>query len=347
MEPWVVEVLRLGYRVPFVLDPPLSVVPIPLPSYSPSSIKGKALQEEIGFDHQRGCRTRPVVSRLLQSPVRGPEGFRVVEVCDRPVSIERVRPTYAVQDGVQPVGSPVHQEFQLDDLHRSQGYLPSGSNSSIQQEVPEVCCRRLSLSIQGSLFRSLHGPSSVHKGHGSGVVFSPQPGGSHAPLSGRLASTSLIPSGGSGGEGQGTANVQSLRNCGKPREIVVGPVPEDDLLGDGSGQPVFEGFTDSQADRNRPRADHRISVLAAKCGLLGRLTSLCHLVLGGRLRSRSLQLRLWEVWDFVDESVSVSWTDNIRCDLQWWSDARNILAGVSLATPRTDHDFWSDPSDLS
>ena len=63
--------------------------------------------------------------------------------------------------------------------------------------------------------------------------------------------------------------MQSLRNCGKPQEIVVGPVPDDDLLGDGSGQPVFEGFSDSQANRNRPRANHWISVLqAAKCGLL-------------------------------------------------------------------------------
>ena len=42
-----VEVLRRGYRVPFVSDPPLSAVPIPLPSYSPLSIKGKALQGEI------------------------------------------------------------------------------------------------------------------------------------------------------------------------------------------------------------------------------------------------------------------------------------------------------------
>ena len=42
-----VEVLRCGYRVPFVSDPSLSVVPIPLPSYSLSSIKGKALQGEI------------------------------------------------------------------------------------------------------------------------------------------------------------------------------------------------------------------------------------------------------------------------------------------------------------
>ena len=46
-EPWVVEVLRWGYQVPFVSDPPLSAVAIPLLSYSPSSIKGKALQGEI------------------------------------------------------------------------------------------------------------------------------------------------------------------------------------------------------------------------------------------------------------------------------------------------------------
>ena len=65
--------------------------------------------------------------------------------------------------------------------------------------------------------------------------------------------------------------MQSLRNCGKCQEIVVSPVPDDDLLWDGSGQPVFEGFSNSQADRNRPRANHWISVLqAAKRGLLAR-----------------------------------------------------------------------------
>ena len=35
----------------------------------------------------------------------------------------------------------------------------------------------------------------------------------------------------------------------------------------------------------------------------------------------------------------------ISSDLQWWSDDRNILARVSLATPHTDHHFWSDASD--
>ena len=39
--------LRTGYRIPFSSPPPLSLVPFPMPSYSPSSIKGKAFQEEV------------------------------------------------------------------------------------------------------------------------------------------------------------------------------------------------------------------------------------------------------------------------------------------------------------
>ena len=45
-DPWVVEALRLGYRLPFS-SPPLSMVPPSIPSYFPSSIKGKALHGEV------------------------------------------------------------------------------------------------------------------------------------------------------------------------------------------------------------------------------------------------------------------------------------------------------------
>ena len=44
---WVVEVLQFGYRVPFLVTPHLSNVPIPLPSYSPSSIRGLALSAAV------------------------------------------------------------------------------------------------------------------------------------------------------------------------------------------------------------------------------------------------------------------------------------------------------------
>ena len=46
-EPWVVEVLREGYAIPFRMPPPLSPTPIILDSYSPQSVKGRALDEEI------------------------------------------------------------------------------------------------------------------------------------------------------------------------------------------------------------------------------------------------------------------------------------------------------------
>ena len=39
------EVLRFGYHLPFLSTPPLSAAPIPMPSYSPTSIKGAALEE--------------------------------------------------------------------------------------------------------------------------------------------------------------------------------------------------------------------------------------------------------------------------------------------------------------
>ena len=42
-EPWVIQVLKVGYILPFASHPPLSPTPIPLPSYTPSSVRGLAL----------------------------------------------------------------------------------------------------------------------------------------------------------------------------------------------------------------------------------------------------------------------------------------------------------------
>ena len=47
MDAWVVEVLRVGYRIPFDRRPPLSERPLSLPAYSPQSIKGVALTQEL------------------------------------------------------------------------------------------------------------------------------------------------------------------------------------------------------------------------------------------------------------------------------------------------------------
>ena len=46
-DPCVVEVLQWGYHIPFRWAPTLSEEPIPYPSYSPTSIRGKALEGEV------------------------------------------------------------------------------------------------------------------------------------------------------------------------------------------------------------------------------------------------------------------------------------------------------------
>ena len=57
---------------------------------------------------------------------------------------------------------------------------------------------------------------------------------------------------------------------------------------------------------------------------------------------KPLQLILRNHWDFVEESVVLSWTSAAESDLEWWSDARHLLDWVSLVSPQPDLLFWSD-----
>ena len=47
VDAWVVEALRVGYRIPFDRLPPLSERSLSLPAYSPQSIRGVALTQEL------------------------------------------------------------------------------------------------------------------------------------------------------------------------------------------------------------------------------------------------------------------------------------------------------------
>ena len=49
------EVLREGYAISFRMPPPLSLTPIILDSYSPQSVKGRALDEEIQALRRKGA----------------------------------------------------------------------------------------------------------------------------------------------------------------------------------------------------------------------------------------------------------------------------------------------------
>ena len=64
--------------------------------------------------------------------------------------------------------------------------------------------------------------------------------------------------------------------------------------------------------------------------LLGVLSSLAHLVPGGRLRVRSLQLCLHRSWDRQDLEAPVYASMECLRDLQWWLHLPRLSQGVSL-----------------
>ena len=80
--------------------------------------------------------------------------------------------------------------------------------------------------------------------------------------------------------------------------------------------------------------------------LLGVLSSLAHLVPGGRLRMRSLQLCLSRSWDRQDLEAPVFASMECLRDLQWWLHLPRLSLGVSLCQVSPDLHFWSDTSDV-
>ena len=80
--------------------------------------------------------------------------------------------------------------------------------------------------------------------------------------------------------------------------------------------------------------------------LLGVLSSLAHLVPGGRLRMRSLQLCLHRSWNRQDMEAPVFASMECLRDLQWWLHLPRLYLGVSLHQVSPDLHFWSDASDV-
>ena len=117
---------------------------------------------------------------------------------------------------------------------------------------------------------------------------------------------------------------------------------------------------DAQAFRASPSPD-RIARLRSTAGeflssadppastwlsLLGMLSSLSHLIPGGHLWVRSLQLCLHRSWDRVDQSTRIPWSPDCLRDLRWWLHVPRLSLGVSLQQVSPDLDFWPDASDV-
>ena len=119
--------------------PPLSERPLSLPAYSPQSIKGVALTQELQNLLKKGAvEPAPPVSWFLQPSVPRPEGFGVVAPHHRPIDPERLRHLVSLPHGDSTVSPSLHPSGRLDDLPRPAGRLPAGSCSSRFASLPSV-----------------------------------------------------------------------------------------------------------------------------------------------------------------------------------------------------------------
>ena len=268
-DPWVVEVLRFSYRIPFRVIPSLSLVLIPLPSYSPNSVRGIALDAVVADLRVKGA---------VEPAPSGPGYY------------SRLFVTPKVTGGWKPVidlsllnRSRFHMETvsssgRLDGVSGSPGCLPSGSSASVISALPEVLCGGLGPAVLWSLFRPVDFPAGVHAGHGPCVCH-------HAPvqfqdptLPGRLACPRILVSEYSAGEGLSPLALPGARSSGDSLQELSGSVSDFGLSGDEASNTSFEGFPDPKACPEALLSASRLRVLSLAAADFVVTTSGCDVV---------------------------------------------------------------------
>ena len=165
-DPWVVSVLRDGYRIPFRdLPPPLTGSPVRFPTYRPDSERARALLTEIDA----------MITKGVLETVSDPESGFYSRLFLVEKSLGGWRPVIdlsPLNEFVQqtpfrmetPKLSTAHsQEERLPCLNRPQGRLLPDSGPSIFQTTPAFRLERHGLPVQVSMFRTVDRPASVHE----------------------------------------------------------------------------------------------------------------------------------------------------------------------------------------
>ena len=180
---------------------------------------------------------------VLQPSVRGPQGLRVMETNNRSKKLEQIHQQDQVPDGDSPVGPLSSSEERLDDLHRPKRCIPTGSDTSTEQEVPPVLHNGRDLSVQNPMFRPVDSPTSFYKGDGSSIYHSPQHGNPSDEIPGRLASTSIVRGEMPSGEGNNRESMPGTGNYNKSPEIIPNTSARDKIPRNDHQLNDFEGFS--------------------------------------------------------------------------------------------------------
>ena len=343
-----VEVLREGYRILFSRRPQLSDQPLPMPSYSPSSMWGTALEQEFqDLLHIQAIGLAP----------RAPGFYGRLFVVQkdsgawRPIIDLSTLDTYIALHGDSSVRLSLHSPGRLDDLIRSSGRMPPGSGPSGIASVSSLRHGRSLLSVQGAVLQVDDCPSGLCMADGSNIRHSPSLRYQDAQIPRRLADSSRIQDHLSPGEGQAPASVRGAGTTSQSQEVVLDSISGHDLSRHADPISSVHCKTDRDKGGESPQ-DHRgVSFIPGPPAalwhrLLGHLLSLTLLVKGRMLRIRSLHIRLRSRWDFRDELLRIPWDPLCQEDLFMVVVGDSIREGVGLSLPVPEFSFYLDASDV-
>ena len=210
-----------------------------------------------GIGRKRSSRASSfAISRVLQSDVRCSKSFRCLEASNRSLSLKQKGEENVVQDGDPTFGPSFDQTRRLDVLDRSEGCVPSSSNSSTVKTSSQVLLGREGMAVQGHVFRPFHSTAGFHKTDGPSFVDSSLHGSENLEVSGRLADTGQFTRISSPCKGISDGIVRGVGHHNKSGEVRSDPEAGSNLLGNEDSIYDFEGFSDTEKDR-RPSAKYR------------------------------------------------------------------------------------------
>ena len=269
-------------------------------------------------------------SRLLQPSVRCVEDLGVVASGHRPLPSQSLCGRVSLPDGDHSVCAPVGASGGLGGLHRSEGSVPSSAGSSsfssllrflFRDTVYQFKALCFGLSTAPQVFTRVMAPVSAML-HSMGIRM-------RRYLDDWLVSLPL----GSPSSGffihhrwfsiWGLSSTPPLSGLLRRRSTSHGCSQQPQSFQSCASPPTSLWLS-----------------------LLGVLSSLAHLVPGGRLSIRSLQLCLHRSWDRQDLEDPMYASMECLRGLQWWLHLPRLSLGVSLCQVSPDPHFWSDASDV-
>ena len=194
-DPYVLSIVAKGYRLRFTSPPLLRQIPWEIRSLTGSKRSfGHAGTNYHYAPKERDNGSASRLTRVLLERIPGKEGFRRVASSHRSKESERSHSRSSFPYVHDKLCSKLRRKRRLRVQDRSAGCVLSRTDSSKQQEVPQVRLRKQGVPVSSTTFRSKYGPSSFYSfgAHGDSV---PAPsGGFGDTISGRLVSSPHGPS---------------------------------------------------------------------------------------------------------------------------------------------------------